>query len=58
VKHLQQKGEACICNFQRQPMHQFLSDATCPGKRIDTSTTPAFGYAEKGRVRPGIERAS
>jgi hypothetical protein len=20
VKHLQQKGKACICNFQRQPM--------------------------------------
>ena len=62
VKHLQQKGKAYICNFQRQPMfthcNQFLSDATCPGKRIDTSTTPVFGYAEKGRVRPSIERAS
>jgi hypothetical protein len=49
-------------NFQRQPVfthcNQFLSDATCPGRRIDTSTTPVFGYAEKGRVRPGIERAS
>jgi hypothetical protein len=62
VKHLQQKGRAYICNFQRQPMfthcNQFLSDATCPGRRIDTSTTPVFGYAEKGRVRPSIERAS
>jgi hypothetical protein len=36
--------------------NQFLSDTTCPGKRIDTSTTPVFGYAEKGRVRPAIER--
>jgi hypothetical protein len=62
VGHQQQKGKAHICNFQRQPMfthcNQFLSDATCPGKRIDTSTTPVFGYAEKGRVRPAIERAS
>jgi hypothetical protein len=39
-------------------LNQFLSDATCPGKRIDTSTTPVFGYAEKGRVRPAIERTS
>jgi hypothetical protein len=64
VKHLKQKGKAYICNFHRQPMfthcNQFLSDATCPGKRIDTSTTPVFGYAEKekGRVRPSTERAS
>jgi hypothetical protein len=52
---LQQKGKADICNFQRKTVfthcNQFLSDATCPGKRIDTSITPAFGYAEKGRVQ-------
>jgi hypothetical protein len=62
VGHLQQKGKACIYNFQRQPMfthcNPFLSDVTCPGERIDTSTTPVFGYEEKGRVRPAIERAS
>jgi hypothetical protein len=63
VKHLQQTGKAHIYNFSGSQcphiaISQFLGDATCPGRRIDTSTTPVFGYAEKGRVRPGIERAS
>jgi hypothetical protein len=48
-----ERPRAYICNFQRQPVfthcNQFLSDATCPGKHIDTSTTPVFGCA--GYVR-------
>jgi hypothetical protein len=58
VNHLEKKGKAHICNFQGQPVftncNKLLSDATCPGKRIDTCCTPVFGSAEKGRVgRPG-----
>ena len=37
-------------------VNKFQSDATCPGKRIDTHYSPVFGYEEKGRVRELFER--
>jgi hypothetical protein len=59
-KYLQEAGKAYICSYEGRPevthVNKFQSDATCPGKRIDTHYSPVFGYEEKGRVRELFER--
>jgi hypothetical protein len=38
--------------------NKFLSDATCPGKRIDAQEEPRFYYDEKGMAFMQAQRAS